>query len=80
MTRCREHRRETEGPCNWCGDKLCSECIAQNSRNLIYCEKCSLKVRVRAKVPAAKKPAPEMYLHESPKKPTLTHDGYLDLT
>lgn len=80
MGRCNTHREEHVGPCNWCGSKLCGFCITKRNGSLIYCEKCSVKLNVRARVPKPRKQLPEMELHESPKKPTLTNDGYLDLT
>lgn len=42
--RCTEHKREFNGPCNWCGKKLCEMCIAKQEGKKYYCEHCAVSL------------------------------------
>ena len=42
--RCTEHRREFQGPCNWCGKKLCEMCVAKQEGRKFYCEHCAVSL------------------------------------
>ncbi|RMD57499.1 hypothetical protein D6825_03855 [Candidatus Woesearchaeota archaeon] len=38
--KCSSHRKEHIGACNWCGVKMCQECISKKEGRKYYCFKC----------------------------------------
>ena len=78
MERCAAHRREHAGACNWCGSKLCHECISHKQGSLVYCEKCNVRLSVAGK--ARVEAVPTAQVRSAPRKISMTKDGYADLT
>ncbi|MDO8660846.1 MAG: hypothetical protein Q7K43_03080 [Candidatus Woesearchaeota archaeon] len=70
------HKKEPVGPCNWCGTKLCQDCVSRAQGHLVYCDKCSGHLRV----PTRQKPVPLSATLQISRRPVFTADGYLDLT
>jgi len=86
--RCQTHRKEHQGPCNWCGAKLCELCIAKQEGRKFYCEKCAINLLPfkREKLPVAKPVAKVAAIPVQPaSEPTvkrrfvLSNDGYFEL-
>ena len=38
--RCLIHRKDTEVNCNWCGLRMCEDCVAGGNNKKVYCNKC----------------------------------------
>ncbi len=76
MDRCILHKKEPVGPCNWCGTKLCQDCVSRTQGRLVYCNKCSGHLRV----PTQEKSVLASVSSQISRRPVFTADGYLDLT
>ncbi|MFO8015957.1 MAG: hypothetical protein R6U32_02545 [Candidatus Woesearchaeota archaeon] len=42
--RCETHGKELVTSCQWCGKKLCRDCIGKSTGKKAYCKKCSSEI------------------------------------
>jgi len=83
--RCQTHRKEHQGPCNWCGAKLCELCIAKQEGRKYYCEKCAINLLpFKPERRPAMKPVATATVQQAPevtvkRRFVLGKDGYFEL-
>ncbi|MBI2672763.1 hypothetical protein HYX19_00735 [Candidatus Woesearchaeota archaeon] len=46
MDKCRFHARKLTSICNWCGAKICEDCIS-DAKNKRYCRNCVDKLKIK---------------------------------
>lgn len=85
--RCTQHKRDFQGPCNWCGKKLCEMCVAKHEGKKYYCEHCAVSLvpysqrvaRPALVVKQAPVPAQAAEVPSAKRRFVLGKDGYYEL-